>query len=341
MSGWPTTELGRHLEFITSGSRGWSKYVRDTGDLFIRIQNVGRNQLMLDDVAYVKAPRGAEANRTRVRAGDILLSITADLGRTAVVPPGLGAAYINQHLALLRVRDFYPPFVSGYIGLGPGRHQLLRLDRVGVKSGLNFDDVRSLRLPLPPLPEQKRIAAILDKADEIRRKRQEAIRLTEELLRSAFLDMFGDPVTNPKGWEVRRLGDALATSPQIGTTRPATQDGTHAVVRVGELGDESVAIERCGRVSLSLTDFKRFRLVPGDLVLVRAIGSEAHLGKCSLFSDVEEPTVFDSHVMRLRLKPDVVLPLFLLHWLKSRGGRARFMRSSAKVGVEETGRIAG
>ena len=61
-------------------------------------------------------------------------------------------------------------------------------------------------IPLPPLPEQRRIAAILDKADAVRRKRQEAIRLTEEFLRSVFLDMFGDPVTNPKEWEVEKLG---------------------------------------------------------------------------------------------------------------------------------------
>ncbi len=60
--------------------------------------------------------------------------------------------------------------------------------------------IDDLQIPLPPLPEQKRIAAILDKADAIRRKRQQAVKLTEELLRSVFLDMFGDPVTNPKGW---------------------------------------------------------------------------------------------------------------------------------------------
>lgn len=69
--------------------------------------------------------------------------------------------------------------------------------------------VQRFRILLPPLPEQKRIAAILDKADAIRRKRQEAIKLTEELLRSAFLEMFGNPVTNPKGWSTESLG-ALA-----------------------------------------------------------------------------------------------------------------------------------
>ena len=71
---------------------------------------------------------------------------------------------------------------------------------------LNRNNVHGVEIPLPPLPEQKRIAAILDKADSIRRKRQEAVRLTEELLRSVFLDMFGDPVTNPKGWETILLG---------------------------------------------------------------------------------------------------------------------------------------
>ncbi|HNJ85088.1 MAG TPA: restriction endonuclease subunit S, partial [Agitococcus sp.] len=68
---------------------------------------------------------------------------------------------------------------------------------VAIVNKTNFE---SLEIPLPPLAEQKRIAAILDKADAIRRKRQQAIKLADEFLRSVFLDMFGDPVSNPKGW---------------------------------------------------------------------------------------------------------------------------------------------
>jgi type I restriction enzyme S subunit len=70
--------------------------------------------------------------------------------------------------------------------------------------------VASIEIPLPPLDEQRRIAAILDKADAIRRKRQESICLTQEFLRSTFLEMFGDPVTNPKGWNkvpIKELGN--------------------------------------------------------------------------------------------------------------------------------------
>jgi len=76
--------------------------------------------------------------------------------------------------------------------------------------GIGKDDIAETKIPLPPLEEQRRIAAILDKADAVRRKRKEAIALTEELLRSAFLEMFGDPVTNPKGWEVVDLKSQVA-----------------------------------------------------------------------------------------------------------------------------------
>lgn len=89
--------------------------------------------------------------------------------------------------------------------------------------GRGFDDVISgsaqpqitgqgltkIEIPLPPLPEQKRIAAILDKADAIRRKRQQAIQLADDFLRAVFLDMFGDPVTNPKGWPVKPFGSLV------------------------------------------------------------------------------------------------------------------------------------
>lgn len=90
---------------------------------------------------------------------------------------------------------------------------------------INRDDLLRYPCSLPPLPEQKRIAAILDKAAAIRRKRQQAIELTENLLRSAFLEMFGDPVTNPKGWEVKPLSEISSIT-----------DGTHKTPRYLQSG---------------------------------------------------------------------------------------------------------
>lgn len=159
-----TLLLGDHLDFLTSGSRGWAEYYRDSGGLFLRIQNVKRDELDLNDVAYVEAPQSAEARRTRVEPGDVLLSITADLGRTAVVPSDIGEAYINQHLAIIRSSHFNPRFLSAALSSPSGQRGILKRNREGVKAGLNFDDVRSVSIPKVPMETQnifaKRLACV-------------------------------------------------------------------------------------------------------------------------------------------------------------------------------------
>lgn len=155
---WPCKKLGEILEFLTSGSRGWAAHYAESGDLFLRIQNVRCDELSLEDVAYVQAPETAEAKRTRVQTGDVLLSITADLGRTAVVPEGIGTAFINQHLAILRTTAVVPRFLSAYFASPTGQRQVARRNRQGVKAGLNFDDIRSFVMPLPPQALQHEFA---------------------------------------------------------------------------------------------------------------------------------------------------------------------------------------
>jgi type I restriction enzyme S subunit len=81
------------------------------------------------------------------------------------------------------------------------------------RAGLNMPLIREIKIPLPPLAEQKRIAAILDKADSLRRKRQQAIQLADEFLRAVFLELFGDPVTNPKGWDVAPMQEVSPSQP--------------------------------------------------------------------------------------------------------------------------------
>ncbi|WP_193187396.1 restriction endonuclease subunit S [Nisaea sediminum] len=151
----PMAPLGDHLDFLTSGSRGWAKYYVSEGSSFIRIQNVRSDAFDENDLAHVIPPNTAEANRTRVQPGDVLLSITADLGRVAVVPDDIGDAYINQHLALLRTSSIEPEFLASALSSRGPQHEFKRLDRSGVKSGLNFDDIRSVPIAVPPRSQQQ------------------------------------------------------------------------------------------------------------------------------------------------------------------------------------------
>lgn len=192
----------------------------------------------------------------------------------------------------------------------------------------------SLPVPVPPLAEQHRIADILEKADSIRRKRKKVIALTEELLRSAFLEVFGDPVANPKGWPMTALGEHFAVEPRIGTLVPASDGPGTVVVRVGELGAYDVDLARSKRAPLSDAELARFGLTAGDVLLARAIGSMDHLGKASVLQVYGEPVAFDSHVMRLRFRDNVLDPYVFVQWLRSSGGRARFLNEAGRTAVQ-------
>jgi type I restriction enzyme S subunit len=165
---WFTKTLGDVLDFLTSGSRGWAKHYVEYGSKFLRIQNVRRNQLDLSDLAYVQAPSTSEAIRTRVQPGDVLLSITADLGRTAAIPNDIGDAYINQHLSILRTTRVDSFFLSTFLSSPAGQRQILAKNRVGVKAGLNFDDIRSIWVPLPPRELQTKFREAVTKIDQCR-----------------------------------------------------------------------------------------------------------------------------------------------------------------------------
>ena len=127
--GWEEHWLDEYIEFLTSGSRGWAKYFTDVGnELFITIKNVKNNQITIDNIQYINAPNSKEAKRTRVKTGDLLISITADLGRTGVVDEAISkrGAYINQHLSLVRLDQsrINPLYVSYFLETEGGKNNL-------------------------------------------------------------------------------------------------------------------------------------------------------------------------------------------------------------------------
>ena len=164
---WEVVQLGAMSEFITSGSLGWASYYADQGALFLRITNLTRDHVNMrfNDVQYVSPPsRAAEAKRTKVREGDLLISITADLGIIGVIPPRLGEAYVNQHIALVRLdRNFANPYwIANYLAFGPSQKQFLRLNDQGAKAGMNLPTVATVIIAKPEVEEQGRIAAAID-----------------------------------------------------------------------------------------------------------------------------------------------------------------------------------
>lgn len=163
---WRIVRLKHLVSFVTSGSRGWATYYSDEGALFLRVGNLSRTGINLDlsDVQHVSPPPGAEGERTRVFQDDLLVSITAYIGAVGVVADDIGEAYVNQHLALARLRagKVAPRWIAYCLLSRAGQGQFPLLLYGGTKDGLGLDDVRNLFVLIPPAQEQIDIINLLD-----------------------------------------------------------------------------------------------------------------------------------------------------------------------------------
>lgn len=189
--------------------------------------NLNHDTIALDlhEIQRVRPPSGAEGTRTLVESGDILVSITAELGMVAFVANDIGEAYINQHVCLARpVEAINRAFLAWYIASRPGRQRLGQGKRGATKLGLGLDDIRGLPIPLPPLAEQERIIAVIDGntsvADSIQADVNKSFRTTERLRQSILKWAFEgklvdqDPNDEPASVLLERIRvERTATAP--------------------------------------------------------------------------------------------------------------------------------
>jgi type I restriction enzyme S subunit len=192
----------------------------------------------------------------------------------------------------------------------------------------HFKFLKQTFVPLPPLPEQRRIAAILDKADAIRQKREEGIRLTEDLLRSTFLDMFGDPVTNPKKWPISLMTDVV-TETQYGTAEKSNEDGDGIrVLRMNNITYEgTIDISDMKWCKIEDSERAKYTVQRGDLLFNRTNSPEL-VGKTAVW-DRDESYAFAGYLVRVRFNEQSALADYVSAYLNSDYGK-RMLFAKAK-----------
>ena len=193
---YPISQLSEHIEFLTSGSRGWAQYCVDNGsEWFITIKNVKDCRIFIDNMQPINAPDNAEAKRTKVQEGDLLISITADLGRTGVVTKEIAdhGAYINQHLTCIRLNKeiLNPLYVAFFMESPAGKEQFESKNQSAVKAGLNFNSINSLRLLVPPMDEQSAFVEFVHQVDKSKVVVQKALDEAQTLFDSLMQQYFG------------------------------------------------------------------------------------------------------------------------------------------------------
>jgi type I restriction enzyme S subunit len=197
---------------------------------------------------------------------------------------------------------------------------------------LSAKQVQSVEMPLPPLPEQRRIVDLLSRAEGIVRLRREAERKATELIPALFLDMFGDPATNPKGWDEHRLGDIAEV---VSGVTKGRKFGDRQTVEVPYL---RVANVQAGRLDLS--EMKTIEVFPkevaqlalqhGDVMLTEG-GDFDKLGRGALWEHDIPNCIHQNHVFRVRLNQALARPEFFVIYLQASKAREYFLRSAKRT----------
>lgn len=328
----PSPKIGK----IVSTINKWNPALSGHTDPFyyIDLSSVDQEEKRIVGAATIYPKEAPSRARQLVQEGDILVStVRPNLNGVAYVPRELDGATASTGFCVLRPKQDnldgrylyhwvqYPRFIGEMVKLATGASYPAVSDRI----------VKDSKIPLPPLPEQKRIAAILDKADAIRRKRQQAIKLADDFLRATFLDMFGDPVTNPKGWEVKHLSKLCDV-----------RDGTHDSPKYIQSGYPLVTSKNVKDGYLDFSDVnliseedylqinKRSAVKKGDIIMPM-IGT---IGNPVLIETSEKFAI--KNVALIKFKGAKINNNYVLHLLKShyfewiiqksnRGGTQKFI----------------
>jgi type I restriction enzyme, S subunit len=180
---------------------------------------------------------------------------------------------------------------------------------------LRFSDLEQIEMPIPPLAEQRRIVGILDEASALTQLRLESDEKAELLPAAIYVHLFGDPITNPRGWPTSPLGELIDEGPQNGLYKHASFYGEGVrILRIDSFSDGEIKdTSALKRIKATEDEVAHYALRPGDLIVNR-VNSPELLGKSVLIRELDEPTIFESNMMRFSVLPQKANPEYIA-WL--------------------------
>lgn len=227
---WKLISLGNAAQKIGSGKtpKGGHSVYKKIGRPLVRSQNVGWGHLMLQDIAFIDDELHNTFKSTELQLHDVLLNITgASIGRSALATKKVAGGNVNQHVCIIRpTTDIIPSYLVSYLSSARGQNQIDNFQAGGNRQGLNFSQIRSFSIPLPPLPEQQKIAQILTTWDNaitkteqlISKKQKRKKGLMQQLLtgKKRFKEFVKSDKLKatklgeiPEDWEVKKVSDVF------------------------------------------------------------------------------------------------------------------------------------
>lgn len=288
---------------FTDGDWVESKDQDPQGDVrLIQLADVGVAEFINKSNRFMTSAKANELKCTFLEAGDILIARMPDpIGRACIFPDAMGKCVTVVDVCVVRPnhKAVFSRWLMHLINSEKFKDQIEKHVTGTTRQRISRGNLAQLEVPLPPLEEQKRIAAILDKADAIRRKRQQAIKLADDFLRSVFLEMFGDPVTNPKGWPVGTIRDLVESANYGSSAKASSTEGEYPMLRMGNITYEgAIDLTDLKYVDLDENDKPKYLASKGDLLFNRTNSKEL-VGKTAVY-DRDNPVAIAGYLIRVR-----------------------------------------
>ena len=296
----------------------------DQGTPIVRIQNLN------DESKPFNYCNFEVEEKFWVNSGDLLFSWSGTPGTSfGAFFWNRGRGFLNQHIFRVDTNEALvdKPYLRYALNSLIGKIIDQSHGGVGLKH-ITKAKLENVQVPLPPLPEQRRIAATLDKADALRVKRREAIAKLDQMLKSVFLEMFGDPVKNPKGWPVVSIQEACESIVDcVNRTAPTVDYVTdYKMIRTTNVRNFKVSLDSVRYVEKAVFDDWNRRLLPqkGDVILTR----EAPAGEAGVL-DSDDHVFLGQRLMLYRVSQQRATPEYLLYALMGEGMQQQFKKQSS------------
>lgn len=234
-----------------------------------------------------------------------------------------GKCWVNNHAHVLKPKK---NLNVGYLCYSIMFYDVIPLINGTTRAKLNQAAVRKMLIPLPSLIKQHKIAANLDKTNELITERKQQLEKINLLVKSRFIEMFGDPLTNPMGWEVGKIRD-IAHEVKYGTSRPAVESGKYKYLRMNNITyDGQLDLTNLKHIDIPDNEVDKCAVRNGDILFNRTNSKEL-VGKTCVYN-LDELMIIAGYIIRIRVNNRVV-PLYLSTVLNSEYGKAT-LRDIAK-----------
>ena len=314
--------LGDACDILNGFAFKSENYV-DSGIRVIRIANVQKGYIE-DNTPVFYPLETNELDKYMLEEGDLLMALTGNVGRVAILKKEFMPAALNQRVACLRLKTdrVAKDYLFHVLNSAFFEQQCIQSSKGVAQKNMSTEWLKDYEIPMYPKEQQELIADILDKTRNIIISRNYELKKLDDLIKARFVEMFGDAYLNEFGWKKIKIKNAVTVEPQNGMYKPQSDyvtDGSGIpILRIDGFYDGVVTdFSSLKRLRCSESERQKYLLYEDDVVINR-VNSIEYLGKCAHINGLLEDTVYESNMMRMHFDSTRFHPVYVCRLLCSR-----------------------